>query len=255
MSIFTKNRPPVPAVWRHVDALTDPGRDAAPAARLHHAALKLLRTLSHLAGRRVDQPSTSTFSFDSLWWTDAKHFAQQLALAPYAEVGPAHVDVQALHLEVFGGTHTWAEGFDASMPHTTEEFADAMVPVPPSEVPTEPELRSMAEACVTEFGGHWDRLGPTAADTQHMQTILKLVGAQGCTESKLAEGLFKQNWGGSRNRAGNYRLTPGARKLVNAMIPRILRRTGAGGHSRYVLGCTPAGVPAEVRVQWWPRQE
>lgn len=116
-------------------------------------------------------------------------------------------------------------------------------------------LAELRDECVAEFSGHWDRLGPTPDDTVHMQAILRLVGPHGCKAKSLAEGLFKQGWGGSRNRARNYRLTPDAGELVNAMIPRLLHRTGSGGHSRYVLGCAPAGVPTEIRAHLWPRQE
>lgn len=160
MSIFTKNRPPLPAEWRHIDALTEPGPDASPAARLHHAALKMLRALSLLAGSRIDQQPTSAFSLDSLHWTHAQHY--WLRLSPYVDVGPAHDAVLCL-TDVFGGAHTYADGFDASVPHTNDEWADAMVPVPPCEVPTEPELRAMAEACMRERGTHWDVLDPCGA--------------------------------------------------------------------------------------------
>lgn len=232
MSTLTKNRPAVPAEWHHVDALTEPGPDASPAARHHWHCQKLLRSLDRVRAlpavptqatcvRDLARVAREHFTI----WTDADRHASAARSTP--SIGPAHNAVLALYYATVRGT----------------------------PVPSEPNLLAMAEACVAEFSGHWDRLGPTDEDTHRMQAILKLIGPQGCTESKLAGGLFKQNWGGSRNRAGNYRLTPGARKLVNAMIPRSLRRTGAGGHSRYVLGCAPAGIPAEIRADLWPRQE
>lgn len=242
----------LPEVWQRIDAMTEPGPDASPAARFHYAALKLLQVLSGLAGSRIDQQPTSLCSFSTSWWNDAHHYRQRLS--PYVNVGRAHDAVLCL-TDVFGGDHTPADGFDATVPHTIEEWAEAMVPVPPCEVPSEPELRAMAEACVAEFSGHWDRLGPTPEDTLRMQTILKLVGPQGCKAKVLAQGLFKQGWGGSRDHRGNHHLTPDAGALVNTMIPRLLRREGSGGHSRYVLGCAPAGVPAEIRAHLWPRQE
>ena len=179
MTIFAKNRPAVPAVWRDVDATTEPGLDASTAARHHWHCRKLLRALSRMDDLRVfsEKPSRVRDVAEAAHrryakWTEVERHAT--AASQSGPIGDAHNAVLALAGAV--GVPGMGQSSDDS-----ESWE-------PCDVPSESELIAMAEACVREHGAHWDQLTPK------QQKVVQLLHEHGCPMSHQALANAGLNW-------------------------------------------------------------